>query len=312
MSNVLLTGATEFIAVHILEELLSKGYSVRAAIRSDGKSKFLREQFPTSKLSFAIVPDIAVPGAFDDAVKDMDYIVHTASPFKAIVEDNLKDLLLPALNGTQEVVITSSFAAVFSGPLNLRGQKTYTEEDWNDISWDEALKSDGRVAYRASKKFAEMAVWDFVKSNKAPFSVTVLNPPLVWGPMKQEVSLSTLNTSNSYIYNLMQNTVNLDPSYIFGFVDVRDLAIAHVAALGNPKAENQRIIVSGGLYTYAALIGVMQKYRAQGEAYSVGPDDSDDWCMEANENGGIDSSKAKEILGIFFRPFKDTIVDTVR
>ncbi|KAK9329338.1 hypothetical protein V1520DRAFT_279566, partial [Lipomyces starkeyi] len=228
-----------------------------------GSPKFFREQFPTSKLSFAIVPDIAVPSAFDDAVKDMDYVVHTASPFKAIVEDNLKDLLLPALNGTQEVLksvqqyaqsvkqvaITSSFAAVFSGPLNLRGQKTYTEEDWNDISWDEALKSDGRVAYRASKKFAEMAVWDFVKTHKAPFSVTVLNPPLVWGPMKQEVSLSTLNTSNSYIYNLMQNTVNPDPSYIFGFVDVRDLAIAHVAAIGNPKAENQGIIVSGGLYT---------------------------------------------------------------
>ncbi|KAJ8103048.1 hypothetical protein POJ06DRAFT_181624, partial [Lipomyces tetrasporus] len=270
---VLLTGATGFIAVHVLKLLLSKGYTVRATVRSAGKSAFLRDKFATTKLSFAIVPDIALPGAFDDAVKDMDYVVHTASPFKSVVNDNLQDLLIPAVNGTKgvlesvqkyaptvkQVVVTSSFAAVFNGPLSFRGLNARSESDWNNITWEQALEADNRVAYRASKKFAESAVWDFVKEQNPNFSVTVLNPPLVWGPMEHEVSLATLNTSNSYIYNLLQDPVNPDPSLIFAFVDVRDLAEAHVAAIGNPKASNQRIIVSGGYYTYAAMIGILQK-----------------------------------------------------
>ncbi|KAK9248794.1 hypothetical protein V1506DRAFT_503230 [Lipomyces tetrasporus] len=87
---------------------------------------------------------------------------------------------------------------------------------------------------------------------------------------------------------------------------------AHVAAIGNPKASNQRIIVSGGYYTYAAMIGILQKYNDQGEEYAVGPDDSAEWCKEANENGGIDSTKAKDLLGLKFRSFKDAVVDTAR
>ena len=34
----------------------------------------------SSQLSFIVVPDITVPGAFDDAVKGVSYIVHIASP----------------------------------------------------------------------------------------------------------------------------------------------------------------------------------------------------------------------------------------
>lgn len=51
-----------------------------------------------SQLDFAIVPDMALPGAFDDAVKaepGLTCVVHTASPFRFTAQDLEKGRLAP-------------------------------------------------------------------------------------------------------------------------------------------------------------------------------------------------------------------------
>jgi hypothetical protein len=48
----------------------------------------------------AAVQDIAAPNAFDEAVNDVDVVVHTASPFHFMVTDPVKPLLDPAIKGT--------------------------------------------------------------------------------------------------------------------------------------------------------------------------------------------------------------------
>lgn len=84
-----------------------------------------------SPLTFAIVPDVAQPNAFDEAVRGVHGVIHTASPYQVHIEDNVKDLLEPAVKGTTEVlkavaanapnvkrvIITSSFAAI-NDPTN--------------------------------------------------------------------------------------------------------------------------------------------------------------------------------------------------
>ncbi|KAK7204026.1 hypothetical protein BZA70DRAFT_281318 [Myxozyma melibiosi] len=331
--KVLLTGSTGFIGAAVLAELIAKDYTVVAAIRSASKAEYIKAQHPdavaSGKLTFVIVLDITAPGAFDEAVKGAEYVVHVASPFVLNVSDNEKDLLVPAREGTlgvlrsiqknakdtvKQVVITASFASVFDGPVYiLKGDRIYDESVWCKNTWEEAVKKDASYAYATSKLVAEQAAWDFQKAENAKFAITVLNPPFVFGPMYQQVTASTVNTSNQIIQGFNKTPENPDPEHSFIEVDVRDLAYAHVAALGNPKAENQRIIVSPGYFSYSSLIEIIKKYQAEGEAYAKGPDDSDELLKRERAIGGANLAKVKEVFpDLKFHSYKDTVVDTLR
>ncbi len=68
---VLVTGANGYIAARTVEAFLKAGYTVRGSVRSKGSAKQLLEALPeyASRVEIAEVPDITVPGAFDEAVK---------------------------------------------------------------------------------------------------------------------------------------------------------------------------------------------------------------------------------------------------
>ena len=59
-SKVLVTGANGFAAIHIIDALLKKGYSVRATIRSESKGNHVKKLFDKyeDKLEFVVVPDL--------------------------------------------------------------------------------------------------------------------------------------------------------------------------------------------------------------------------------------------------------------
>jgi nucleoside-diphosphate-sugar epimerase len=84
--RALLTGANGFVGSHILEQLLTKGYSVRAIVRSQAKASQVLSDFKSfsSQIDFGIVPDITSLKAFDEVVQSaspFDVVIHTASPF---------------------------------------------------------------------------------------------------------------------------------------------------------------------------------------------------------------------------------------
>ena len=58
--KVLVTGANGFVAVWVVQRLLEQGYSVRGTIRSESKTKYVRELFSKygDKFETVIVPDI--------------------------------------------------------------------------------------------------------------------------------------------------------------------------------------------------------------------------------------------------------------
>ncbi|KAK7946425.1 NAD(P)-binding protein [Apiospora aurea] len=87
---VLLTGGTGFLGYTILVDLLQHGYRVRVAARSHEKIAKVRAApsivalDPTAaQLMFVIVPDMAALGAYDEAVQDVDFIIHAAAPLHA-------------------------------------------------------------------------------------------------------------------------------------------------------------------------------------------------------------------------------------
>ncbi|KAG8895062.1 methylglyoxal reductase (NADPH-dependent) gre2, partial [Tulasnella sp. 408] len=300
MSTVLLTGANGFIAATILRKLLERGHTVVGTVRSQSKATFLREQYKaavdSNKLQFAVVDDITVPGAFDEVLRShqFDAVLHTSSPFHWNITDIDKELLQPAIQGTvgildsvhrvapsvERVVVTSSFASVVNRTKGTWPGKVYTEADWNPTNREEGLKDVGS-GYYASKTLAEQAAWDFVKEKNPSFTLTTLCPPMVYGPPEQEVpSMVKLNTSDLDIYDIFNGTS--DPRYgVWIWVDVRDLAEAHVLAMvcrpvlesviavnvltqptiqDSAVAANQRYIISQGNFSPQMFVDYIWKH----------------------------------------------------
>jgi nucleoside-diphosphate-sugar epimerase len=122
------------IGFRVLVELLESGYQVRAAVRKvDGfeRIKALKRAAPyASQLTHIIVPDITVPGAYDEAVKGVKYVIHLASPLEANLPDEIDyetQLIQPAIKGTMgmlesaqkdsgvsRIVITGSILSIIS------------------------------------------------------------------------------------------------------------------------------------------------------------------------------------------------------
>ena len=105
-SKVLVSGANGYLAMWVVRTLLERGFTVRGTVRSESKGKVMIEYFKSlgyddDKFEVVVVDDIVkvgtnwmpfwpIPltwswiykeGAFDEAVKGVDAIEHTASPF---------------------------------------------------------------------------------------------------------------------------------------------------------------------------------------------------------------------------------------
>jgi nucleoside-diphosphate-sugar epimerase len=82
----------------------------------------------------------------------------------------------------KHVVITSSFAAIVQADKGFWPGHEYSEEDWNPITKDQATENP-MMGYRASKTFAEKAAWEFLEKEKPNFTLSTINPPMVFGPI---------------------------------------------------------------------------------------------------------------------------------
>lgn len=326
--KALVTGGSGFIATHCIAALLREGHDVVFTVRSASKGTAILNILPgytTDQLSFVLVPDIAAPHAFDSAVQStppLDAVLHTASPFHFNITNVQTDLLDPAINGTtgilhsikahapsiRHVVITSSFAAM-SQPPN-KHPPTYNESHWSALTLPEALHSDPFTAYRASKQFAEQAAWDFMQAHSPNFSLTSLTPPAVFGPILTAPSTpDAINTSNQAILALVRGqlrTTGLAPSPIVLWVDVRDLATAHVRALEREGARGQRVFVVAGHYRNAEIVEALRK-RMPGEVRAGLPDASE--ALPREFPFGFDNGRSREVLGLEYRELEESVGD---
>ncbi|KAI1812304.1 hypothetical protein GGS20DRAFT_30020 [Poronia punctata] len=331
MTRVLLTGGSGFIAAHVLETLLQRGHSVVTTVRSSQKGQKVLDAHPhltRATLDYAVVEDIAQLNAFDKAVisdPPFEAVVHCASPYHFKSKDNKKELLDPAINGTvgllqavyknapsvKRVVITSSSAAILD---QSQPTKVYSEVDWCPVTEEQALIGPAN-GYRASKTFAERAAWRFVEENKPNFSLAVCNPPLVLGPVVHHLeSLSSINTSNERIRDIISGASrnSCPPTGNHLFVDVRDLALGHVLAMEKPEAGGKRFFMVGGKFSNKEIAEIVaDEFPELREKVPVG-DALKPGDYPPHGSYGFDNSRSREVLGLTYRPLKDSIVDAVK
>lgn len=98
--------------------------------------------------------------------------------------------------------------------------------------------------YAKSKTLAEKAAWDFIeerkKNNQPCFELAVINPSFVMGPILH----NTECTSMEVVRRLMLKEMPLLPNMFFATCDVRDVAKAHIQAMIEPDAVNNRHIIA--------------------------------------------------------------------
>ena len=247
MEKVLVTGSTGFIGLHCIHQLIEKGYSVNGTLRSKSREEEVRSSLKKANLSDANLSlyecDLMSDDGWEKAIDGCDYVLHIASPFINGLPDHEDDLIKPALTGTQrilklsaanpqikKIIITSSFAAVGD---TFNGQTVFNESDWSDPNNNKIS------AYNKSKTLAEKSAWDFMESNPS-FKLTVINPVGVIGPMLSD----DIGISNLFVKKILDGSTPGNPGLHIGFVDVRDVARAHVDSIKNEKSDNKRIILS--------------------------------------------------------------------
>ncbi|PYH82077.1 putative NAD dependent epimerase/dehydratase [Aspergillus uvarum CBS 121591] len=332
--TILITGASGFLASHIVDYFLRAGYQVRGTVRSAATAEKVQQTFPlyASQLSFAIVEDVAKPGAFDTAVKNVHGVIHTAAPFQVFgVEDNERDLLKPAIDGTlnilksvhrfapqvTRVVFTSSFAAMVDVTKGNWPGHTYSELDWNLTPYEAAAAKGvpAALAYSTAKALAERAAWDFVKSNKPNFNITAIMPPMIYGPnINATADLTKLNTSSMDIYRLMSpQSKSSDPvpeNMFWSFVDVRDVAEAHLRAYQVAESGGERFFICKGNFTYQQFVDVLRANIPEiKDRVPIGNPGTGEVPADVYT---VDTSKSQKILGLKYRPLEETIIDAAR
>lgn len=332
---VLVTGASGFIAQHIVKLLVEKDYDVIGTVRLDTKGAKLQanlDKIKPGKFEYTLVPDIAKDGAFEGILEkypNITEVMHTASPFFYDTTDPEKDLIVPAVRGTNNIldaiqlqikkgtcnvnrmVITSSDAALYSAEDEQKSDLSFNEESWNNISYEDAIK-DPISAYYGAKSFAEKAAWKYAKAEGFPKLASV-NPVYVFGPQAFDNEVSPkLNTSNELIHNLLK----IGPKGSFdndkgGFVDARDVAHAHVEAMERTDLVGKRLYMTNGKFSVQMMVDVIRaafpdlKDKVPEGTPGSGPKDISTLAATSND-------VTRELLKTKFILLNDCVIDVVK
>jgi dihydroflavonol-4-reductase len=326
MARVLVTGATGFIAAHTIADLLAQGYEVRGTVRS--RARALREaalaRIPGAERLELVEANLLDAASFEKPAQGCDAVLHMASPYAISVKDPQRDLVDPAVKGTEavlaaaakagvrRVVLTSSMAAITDEPPG----RPLTEADWNEKS------SLSRNPYYFSKTAAERAAWRFTEAAKLGFDLVAINPFVVIGPSYTKA----LNESNKMLADMTKGVYPGVLALTWGFVDVRDVARAHVAALETPAAKG-RYLCAGDILTMRETVAALREALPQAKLPSLPLDNFAGTALvklaSHMQPAGVgsylrshigrklayDNSKIRRELGLTFRPARAAIAE---
>ncbi|KAI5969952.1 GRP1 [Candida margitis] len=326
MTKVFVTGASGFIAQHIVKLLLESGYEVVGTVRSKEKGDALAKLVNNQNFQYVIVPDIGAYKAFDESLKqhnDVSYILHTASPFTYTTTHPEQDLIIPAIQGTRNIlnaadtyakqlkrlVITSSDAAIYSNVDERNNKLAFNEQSWNNIKYQDATVN-AVTAYYGAKSFAEKSAWEFMEMKTPSFTLSAVNPSYVFGPQAYHCDPNHLNESNAIIGDLLNKHGNdTFENEVGGYIDVRDVAKAHVFAITNEDAANRRLFMNNGHFSVQMMLDIVnQKWPELNLIKGTPCSGPEDIKVLAR----VDNSATRKLLQWKFIDLETMVIDTVQ
>jgi dihydroflavonol-4-reductase len=326
MDRILVTGASGFVAKHVIGELLNAGYAVRGTVRAQAKVPGIWAAVaalaPGREGALELVEaDLLDDAGWPEAMLGIAAVMHVAAAIVAVEPKDPDIVVRPAVDGTERVlrfahaagikriVMTSSIATVGYGLGHEKGVRRYSEADFTNLdgmryTW----------AYCIGKTRAERAAWDFAQLHG--MELTTIHPGAILGPATDpETSISL-----GLVTGLLDGSTPAMARIGFAISDVRDVAAMHLAALQKPESIGQRYLCTGPYMTFERVAEILRKAYPD---YPVTSRVVPDWLIRIiaafggptrqiiNDVGNekhFDGSKGEALLGRAYRSVEDAIL----
>lgn len=336
--KVLVTGATGYIAKHVVLQLLHAGHTVRASIRSKSRenelrealSPYLHERFDDEIMDQrleVVYLDLMSDIGWVEAMQGVDALFHIASPCPTKEPRHEEEVIRPAIDGSMRaikaayaagvfrVIATSSVAAVVNTDLPA-GRTMYNESDWTDIH------KRGVSAYVKSKTLAEEALWEFCRSHHEIRLTTILPSFVLGAPLDDKYGASVRKIE--MLFKLERAASHRIPNYGYSCVDVHDIALMHLRALERTdECVGKRFIGSSRCFLWLPEMAQLlqdnfpkrnictQKANSLMVRLKALFDPSLRYvAVNLEKRRELDNSMSVQVLGIDFRDPRQSLVET--
>lgn len=229
----LVTGASGFVGKPLCAELLRRGHSVRAALRS--------AITPVEDVEVAAVGAIDGETDWTDALQGVDVVFHLAARVHVMKEaaaDPLAKFLKVNLHGTENLARQAARAGVkrlvYVSSIKVNGEKTGATQPFTEL--DEPNPQD---PYGISKWQAEQALLRIAQDTG--LEVVIVRPPLVYGPAAKGNFPKLLAAIDKGVPLPLAGADNAR-----SLVYVGNLADALIACATHPAAAGQTYLVRDG------------------------------------------------------------------
>jgi nucleoside-diphosphate-sugar epimerase len=301
MDTVLLTGISGFLGGHVALALLQSEYRVKGSVRNLSSSPAIIEgltQHGANPDHIEIVElDLMKDEGWAQAMQDVRYLQHVASPYTVNQPRDKNELIRPAVGGTERalnaalaanverIVLTSSMAAIMYGHGPQKDLHVNADM-WTNINAPDV------TPYSESKTLAERRAWELMREAGRENDLAVVNPSGIFGPLLD----NDPSTSGDILLRLLKGTVP---------------AAINLAAMTAPQAGGKRIPTSAAPLSFmeiANTIGAaLPAYRSKMPRFTM-PDwatrlyavfDSDVRTVlgELGKQRHVDASFARQLLG---------------
>jgi len=330
---VLVTGGNGFIGSWVVQKLLDKGFTVHVTVRdvkSNLKTDHLKKMSDQSKGVIKLFQaDLLDNGSFEKAMKGCEIVFHTAAPFYFKFKDAVEEFYNPVVKGTENVlesvnktksvktvVYTSTGFATYGDNADIADKNNgiLNEECWNDTS------SLSHNPYSYCKVTAEKLAWE-ISTKQKNWQLKVLNPVNPIGATKS--GFSTSGSHELYVQLGNGELKSGAPPFEVAFVDIEDVADAHINLAFNKNASGRFLIFNEVMSLLAFANLLKEKF---GDKYPLPKKELPKWLLwlvapivnktlsrkyiarNMKHSWKGDNSKSIKELGMKYRPIEKCAV----
>ncbi|KAF4964778.1 hypothetical protein FSARC_7377 [Fusarium sarcochroum] len=285
-STILIIGANSFTGSHVANQFLERGYKVRGTVRDVERNawlpRFFTEKCGSDCFELVKVADMSAEHAFEQAVKGVSVVVHTAQNMSLSPNPNevIPHVISGIVNGlkaaysepgVKRFIYTSSCATLYSPEREDDPGTVVTENTWNEYTVKQAwapppyTPDRGMVVYAASKTQAEQEVWKYHHEHRHERPDLVVNtviPSLSLGKPLDPTNQGYSSTSGFIPLLLKGSTFPMHPFFPRQYyVHVQDSARLHVAAAILEDVKDQRIFAYSERLSWNNILAILRKAR---------------------------------------------------
>jgi len=237
--KALVTGATGFLGIHLVDALLARGAEVVVFARDDAASRLRKKELEDKGVRIAW-GDLLEGSNVADAARGCDALFHCAGRVSRDPKDAAA-LQRIHVDGTKIAFDAARAAGIKRVVMASTSGVVCVTDDGDEVrdeKFPPPMDLIGRWPYYRTKLFAEVAAFE---RNKPDFEVVCVNPALLLGPG------DAIGSSTGDVADFLERRLPVVPGGGISFVDARDAAAAMVLAWDLGRAGHRYLVASQNL-----------------------------------------------------------------